>query len=153
MTFEDIKAAGLERWLAVVGEAVRTETYRVQPVRRVLIPKPGGGERPLGIPVIQDRVVQTAALLILQRIFEADLDPTAYGYRPGRSALDASEKMGGDPRCGNRSVSSTEVLIPVELAAQGVSGPLDRALDGGSLRDAGTLRGEVRPGPRTATST
>ena len=77
VTFEDIEATGLERWLAVVGEAVRTETYRVQPVRRVLIPKPGGGERPLGIPGIRDRVVQTAALLILQPIFEADLEPTA----------------------------------------------------------------------------
>src|SRR5215510_9129375 len=85
VTFESIEAAGLEPWLAAVGEALRTETFRPQPVRRVLIPKPGGiGERPLGIPVIRDRVVQTAALLILQPIFEADLEPTAYGYRPGR---------------------------------------------------------------------
>jgi RNA-directed DNA polymerase len=62
VTVEDIEAAGLERGLAVVGEAVRTETYRVQPVRGVLIPKPGGGERPLGIPGIRDRgVVQTVA--------------------------------------------------------------------------------------------
>jgi RNA-directed DNA polymerase len=90
VTFEDIEAAGLERWLAAVGEALRTGTYRAQPVRRVLIPKPGGtGERPLGIPVIRDRVVQTAALLNLQPIFEADLEPTAYGYRPGRTALEA----------------------------------------------------------------
>jgi len=93
VTFEDIEAAGRERWLVAVGEAVRTETYRVQPVRRVLIPKPGGGERPLGIPVIQDRVVQTAVLLMLQPIFEADLEPTAYGYRPGRSALEAVQEV------------------------------------------------------------
>jgi RNA-directed DNA polymerase len=94
VTFEDIEAAGLERWLAAVGEAVRTETYRPQAVRRVLIPKPGGsGERPLGIPVIRDRVVQTAALLILQPIFEADLEPTAYGYRPGRTALEAVQEV------------------------------------------------------------
>src|SRR5262249_11014796 len=61
VTFEDIEAAGVEQWLAVVGEAVRTETYRVQPVRRVLIPKPGGGERPLGIPLIRGPAVRTAA--------------------------------------------------------------------------------------------
>jgi RNA-directed DNA polymerase len=93
VTFEDIEAAGVEPWLAAVQEALRTETYRSQPVRRVLIPKPGGGERPLGIPVIRDRVVQTAALLILQPIFEADLEPTAYGYRPGRSALEAVQEV------------------------------------------------------------
>jgi RNA-directed DNA polymerase len=93
VTFEDIEGAGLERWLAAVQEALRTQTYRPQPVRRVLIPKPGGGERPLGIPTIRDRVVQTAALLILQPIFEADLEPTAYGYRPGRTALEAVQEV------------------------------------------------------------
>ena len=94
VTFADIEAAGLERWLAAVQEALRTQTYRPHPVRRVLIPKPGGvGERPLGIPVIRDRVVQTAALLILQPIFEADLEPTAYGYRPDRTALEAVQEV------------------------------------------------------------
>ena len=93
VTFEDIEAAGLEPWLAAVQEALRAQTYRSQPVRRVLIPKLGGGARPLGIPVIRDRVVQTAALLILQPIFEADLEPTAYGYRPGRSALEAVQEV------------------------------------------------------------
>jgi len=94
VTFTDIEAAGVEPWLAAVQEALRTETYRPHPVRRVLIPKPGGtGERPLGIPTIRDRVVQTAALLILQPIFEADLEPTAYGYRPGRTALQAVQAV------------------------------------------------------------
>ncbi|WP_447973506.1 reverse transcriptase domain-containing protein [Nitrospira sp. Kam-Ns4a] len=85
-TFEAIEAAGRERWLAAVQEALRTETDRPQPVRRVRIPKPAGGERPLGIPTIRDRVGQTAVLLILPPIFEADMEPTAYGYRPGRTA-------------------------------------------------------------------
>ena len=93
VTFEGIEGAGTERWLAAVQEALRTQTYRPQPVRRVLIPKAGGGERPLGIPTIRDRVVQTAALLILQPIFEADMEPTAYGYRPGRTALEAVQEV------------------------------------------------------------
>jgi RNA-directed DNA polymerase len=91
--FEDIERAGAERWLAAVQEALQTQTYRPQPVRRVMIPKAGGGERPLGIPTIRDRVVQTAALLIMQPIFEADLEPTAYGYRPGRTALEAVREV------------------------------------------------------------
>ena len=93
VTFEDIEGAGREPWLAAVQEALRTQTYRPQPVRRVRIPKAGGGERPLGIPTIRDRVVQTAALLILQPIFEADMEPTAYGYRPGRTALEAVQDV------------------------------------------------------------
>lgn len=90
-TFEAIEAAGRERWLAAMQEALRTGTYRPQPVRRVRIPKPAGGERPLGMPTIRDRVVQTAVLLILQPIFEADREPTAYGYRPKRTAREAVE--------------------------------------------------------------
>ncbi len=88
-TCEAIEAAGRKQWLAAVQEALRTETDWPHPVRRVMIPKPGGGERPLGIPTIRDRVVQTADLLILQPIVEADMDPAAYGYRPGRSAHEA----------------------------------------------------------------
>src|SRR5271168_4991766 len=89
ITFERIETAGLENWLTRLGEELRAKTYRCQPVRRVMIPKPGGGERPLGIPTIRDRVAQTAAKLVLEPIFEADLDPSAYGYRPGRSGNDA----------------------------------------------------------------
>jgi RNA-directed DNA polymerase len=89
VTFESIEAAGSAGWLAALREDLASKTYRPLPVRRVMIPKPGGGERPLGIPTIRDRVVQTAAKLVLEPIFEADLEDCAYGYRPKRSALDA----------------------------------------------------------------
>jgi RNA-directed DNA polymerase len=88
-TFEDIEAWGRRRWLEALGKDLRDKTYKPDPVRRVMIPKPGGGERPLGIPTIRDRVAQTAAKLVLEPIFEADFVDAAYGYRPGRSAGDA----------------------------------------------------------------
>src|SRR5271168_1535007 len=93
ITFDQLEAAGMQDWLTRLGAELRTKTYRCQPVRRVMIPKPGGGERPLGIPTIRDRVVQTAAKLVLEPIFEADLDPAAYGYRPGREAGQAIQTV------------------------------------------------------------
>lgn len=93
-TFTDIEEHGVERWLHELAEEVRTEQYCPSPVRRVMIPKPDGvSERPLGIPTIRDRVVQTAAKIILEPVFEADFDEAAYGYRPGRSALQAVQKV------------------------------------------------------------
>ena len=91
--FADIEAEGLEEWLASLREELLKQTYKPRPVRRVMIPKPGGGERPLGIPTIRDRVVQTAAKLVLEPIFEADLSDSAFGYRVGRSAGEAVKQV------------------------------------------------------------
>ena len=94
VTFEQIEEQGLEAWLAGLREDLVAKTYRPDPVRRVMIPKASGdGERPLGIPTIRDRVVQTAAKIVLEPIFEADFEDTSYGYRPRRSAVDAVRKV------------------------------------------------------------
>jgi RNA-directed DNA polymerase len=92
-TFEDIEKYGLERWLDELTEELRTKRYQPQPVRRTYLLKPDGKQRPLGIPTIRDRVVQTAVLLILEPVLEADLQPEQYAYRENRSALDAVQEV------------------------------------------------------------
>jgi len=109
VTFAAIETAGLDEWLAGIGKQLRERTYRPEPVRRVMIPKPNGGERPLGIPTIRDRVVQTAVKLVIEPIFEADLEPSTYGYRPKRSAGDAIEAVHGLLRRGYTDVVDADL--------------------------------------------
>ena len=93
-TVADIEAYGVERWIGELSRDLRDGTYKPSPVRQVLIPKKQPGKfRPLGIPCLGDRVAQTSAMLVLMPIFEADLEPEQYGYRPGRSAKDAVRRV------------------------------------------------------------
>lgn len=93
VTFEQIEQIGPTVMLEELHDALKTKTYRPGPVRRVYIPKLSGGERPLGIPNIRDRVAQTAAKLVLEPIFEADFDPDSYGFRPKRDAHQALDAI------------------------------------------------------------
>jgi RNA-directed DNA polymerase len=107
--FKDIETYGLERWLDELATELKGRTYQSRPVRRVYIPKPDGKQRPLGIATIRDRVVQMAVVLVLEPIFEADLEPEQYAYRANRSALDAVRAVHGLLNAGHREVVDADL--------------------------------------------
>jgi RNA-directed DNA polymerase len=108
-TFAQIESAGLADWLARLREDLRTRAYQPAAVRRAYIPKPGGGERPLGIPTVRDRVAQTAAALVLSPIFEADFTDEMYGYRQRRSAQQAVTAVHAALRAGYTDVVDADL--------------------------------------------
>jgi len=111
VTIEEIEAAPGRRedLLATLQQELQTKTYRPRMVKRVYIPKPDGSQRPLGIPTVRDRVVQTAALLILEPIFEADFQDCSHGYRPGRSAHDALQQIDQNLRQGYTAIYDADL--------------------------------------------
>lgn len=93
ITIEEIEKRSVEEYLNELGEDLRKQTYRPQAVKRVMIPKANGGQRPLGIPTVRDRIAQTVCKMILEPIFEADFEESSYGYRPGKSSKDAMKAI------------------------------------------------------------
>jgi len=108
-TFEDIEAYGEERWLDERAQELKNRTYQPLPVRRVYIPKPDGKQRPLGVPAIRDRTAEMAAVLVLEPIFEADLQPEQYAYRKDRSALDAVRHVHKLINTGHREIVDADL--------------------------------------------
>jgi group II intron reverse transcriptase/maturase len=136
VTVDAVAAAGVEEFLRDLSQQLRAHTYRPSPLRRVLIPKPGrpGEFRPLSIPTVADRVVMTAAKLVLEPVFEADFLPVSYGFRPKRSAIDACESVRVEANRGREWVLEADIrdcfgsirhdALVAQVARRVVDGPM-----------------------------
>jgi RNA-directed DNA polymerase len=135
VTFEGIEESGIAALMEELHDELKTKRYKPGPVRRVYIPKVSGGERPLGIPNIRDRVVQTAAKLILEPIFEADFEEDSYGFRPKRDAHQALEAIEESLKTGMSWVLDADIqayfdTIPHDRLMKTVA---ERVVDGAML--------------------